>query len=292
MATRVLKEDAGNFKALLRRGTAYSAYGMIPEAKVDLAKCREMKDQDQTQVNKQIKLLHERQSLAVQKEKAQYSGMFSSSKVSLYDDKTVKLAVPHDKHKNVKRAFMDIKIGDANPERVEFELFCDTVPRTAQNFLSLCKGEQQFTYKGSKFHRIIKGFMCQGGDFENGDGTGGESIYGKKFDDEDFSSKHSEPFLLSMANAGPNTNGSQFFITTAKTPHLDGKHVVFGRVVAGKDVVTKMENLGTGANDKPVVPVVIENCGEVEDNGRDAGGGGGGDDDDDDGGMEVEEEKN
>jgi len=265
MCTQVLKEDSNNFKALLRRGTAYSAYGFIPEAKADLAKCREMKDQDQAPVNKQVKLLHERMQAAEQKEKAQYSGIFNSNKVSLYDDKPTNIAVPHDKHKNTKRAFMDIKIGDAAPERVEFELFFDTTPKTAKNFLALCTGEKSTSektlhYKGNKFHRIIKNFMCQGGDI---DGVGGESIYGARFEDENFGSKHSEPFLLSMANAGPNTNGSQFFITTTKTPHLDGKHVVFGRVVAGKQVVTKMENVPTDSTDRPTVDVTIVDCGEL-----------------------------
>jgi len=265
MTTQVLKKDANNFKALLRRGTAYSAYAFFPEAKADLAKCREMKDQDQNAVNKQVKLLHERTAAAVQKEKAQYSGIFNSNKVSLYDDKPRNLAISHDKHKVTKRVFMDIKVGNGAAERVEFELFFDTTPKTAQNFLSLCTGEKStadkpLTYKGNKFHRIIKGFMCQGGDL---DGIGGESIYGARFDDEDFSSKHSEPFLLSMANAGPNTNGSQFFITTVNTPHLDGKHVVFGRVISGKDVVRKMENVSTDSGDRPTEDVTVEDCGEI-----------------------------
>jgi peptidylprolyl isomerase len=265
MTTHVLKTEPNNFKALLRRGTAYSAYGFLSEAKTDLSKCREQKDQDQTAVNKQVKLLHERTAAAVQKEKAQYSGIFNSNKVSLYDDKPRNHAVPHDKHTVTKRTFMNFRIGDAPAERVEFELFFDTTPKTAQNFLSLCTGEKStpekpLHYKGNKFHRIIKDFMCQGGDL---DGNGGESIYGARFDDEDFSSKHSEPFLLSMANAGPNTNGSQFFITTVKTPHLDGKHVVFGRVISGQDVVKKMENVNTDKNSKPTVDVVIEDCGEI-----------------------------
>jgi cyclophilin family peptidyl-prolyl cis-trans isomerase len=148
------------------------------------------------------------------------------------------------------RVFFDITIGGAPAGRIVFDLFADVVPKTAENFRALCTGE-----KGSAFHRIIPGFMCQGGDFTRGNGTGGESIYGDRFADENFKLKHTGPGILSMANAGPNTNGSQFFICTAQTDWLDGKHVVFGKVVEGSDVVAKMEATGSrgGQTSKPVV---------------------------------------
>ncbi|KAK4676750.1 cytochrome P450 monooxygenase 41 [Podospora pseudoanserina] len=167
------------------------------------------------------------------------------------------------------RVFFDVTIGGKPAGRITFELYDDIVPKTAENFRALCTGEKgigkagkPLHYKGSLFHRIIKQFMIQGGDFTAGNGTGGESIYGAKFEDENFELKHDRPFLLSMANAGPGTNGSQFFITTVPTPHLDGKHVVFGEVLSGKSVVRQLENLTTQA-DKPTKDAVIADCGEL-----------------------------
>ena len=167
------------------------------------------------------------------------------------------------------RVYFDISIGGRSAGRIVFELFADVVPKTAENFRALCTGEKgtgisgkPLHYKGSGFHRIIQQFMCQGGDFTRGNGTGGESIYGEKFKDENFTLKHTEPGLLSMANAGPNTNGSQFFITTVVTPWLDGKHVVFGKVVEGLDVVKKMEAAGSRSGTTSQ-PVAIEDSGEL-----------------------------
>ncbi|GJM86925.1 hypothetical protein PR202_ga02828 [Eleusine coracana subsp. coracana] len=169
------------------------------------------------------------------------------------------------------RCFFDVSMGGELEGRIVVELFASVVPRTAENFRALCTGEKGVAadtgvllhYKGSCFHRIVKGFM-EGGDITAGDGTGGQSIYGLHFEDENFILKHERKGMLSMANTGPNTNGSQFFITTTRTPHLDGKHVVFGKVIKGLGVIRAMEHIPVGeANDHPTVGIVIADCGEL-----------------------------
>jgi cyclophilin family peptidyl-prolyl cis-trans isomerase len=173
---------------------------------------------------------------------------------------------------NLKRVYFDVAIGNKTPQRINFELFDDVTPKTAENFRALCTGEKgngksgvPLHYKGSGFHRIIPGFMCQGGDFTRHNGTGGESIYGEKYGDENFKIRHDKPYMLSMANAGPGTNGSQFFITVAPTDWLDGKHVVFGRVADEESVkvVKQMEAVGSrsGATRERVI---IADCGEIK----------------------------
>jgi cyclophilin family peptidyl-prolyl cis-trans isomerase len=164
--------------------------------------------------------------------------------------------------------YFDIKIGDNPEERIIFQLFDEDVPKTCKNFRYLCfKGlfnKDKPSYQDTSFHRIIKDFMIQGGDITRGDGTGGYSIYGEHFEDENFNLTHNQPGMLSMANSGPNTNNSQFFITVKKTPWLDNKHVVFGIIISGFDIIKKIEDIDTDNNDKPLVNITITKCGLLQ----------------------------
>merc|ERR1719419_2192248 len=167
--------------------------------------------------------------------------------------------------KVTKLAYFDITIGGEAAGRIIIQLFGEVAPKTVKNFYELCSHSKGFGYKGSAFHRVIKDFMMQGGDFTNGDGTGGKSIYGDRFPDENFKIQHTGPGYLSMANAGPDTNGSQFFITFVKTPWLDGRHTVFGKIKKeSQETVDKVEALKTDGRDRPTAKVVIADSGTLE----------------------------
>ena len=154
--------------------------------------------------------------------------------------------------------YFDIYENNKELGKIIIKLFSEVVPYTCENFRELCRTKK---YANSPFHRIIKDFMIQGGDYTRGDGTGGVSIYGDKFEDENFEMQHDQPYLLSMANAGPNTNGSQFFITTNETHHLDGKHVVFGCIYGGHDIIDYLNMVDTNEKDKPISEIIIKDCG-------------------------------
>jgi peptidylprolyl isomerase len=255
------KGNTPNVKNLYRRGVARNHMGLYDEAIIDLKECLKI-DSDNKAAAIELAKVKKSISDAKKKEKAAYGGMFG--KTEFYTDKPV-IETPGSSSDNPK-VFFDITIGGEHIGRIVMLLYADTTPKTAKNFLQLCTGEvesdgQKLHYKNCSFHRVIKGFMIQGGDFTNHNGTGGKSIYGAKFADENFKVKHTTGGLLSMANSGPGTNGSQFFITSGPTPHLDGKHVVFGRVIEGMDIFDKIENTPCGANDKPISDVLISDCG-------------------------------
>lgn len=265
-ATAVLSKDPNNVKALYRRAVAYNHTGRPEEAIEDLKIALEL-DPENKPVKVELQKARKQIQDAKAKAKAAYGNVFS--RVSMYDDKPLPI-VPGLAHNNPK-VFFDITIGGQAKGRIVMTLYADVTPKTAENFRQLCTGEserrastgQKLHYKGSLFHRVISDFMIQGGDFTRGDGTGGESIYGEKFADENFKMKHTEPGLLSMANAGPGTNGSQFFITCTATPHLDGKHVVFGRVIEGMEIVRMIENSVANDSNRPLSDIVIADCGMV-----------------------------
>ncbi len=251
------------------RGVAQTNLENFEKAREDLEKLRKLVAENEPGVNYLKNLIGEK---VTEKEKREKSLFKSFLRGPIYDDVPT-IEKPLDVAESVNPAnpkvFFDLKIGDSEEiKRVEFELFKDKVPKTADNFRALCTGEKstdsnKLHFKNSIFHRIIKDFMMQGGDFENANGTGGSSIYGSKFEDEKFAYKHSRGGLLSMANSGPNTNGSQFFITFKETPWLDNKHVVFGKVISGFEHCKEVEAVESDSQDKPLKPVVIVDCGEI-----------------------------
>ncbi|KAL4438419.1 hypothetical protein ABPG74_009458 [Tetrahymena malaccensis] len=262
--TIVIEKQPKNVKAYFRRGTARMNYGFLDEAKADFQKAQEL-DPSNAEVINSLKIVAQKQKEANEKQKKMWGGLFKNS---YYDDQKQTIVEFSDPSNPI--VFFDIQIGEEEPQRVEFELFKNIAPKTAENFRALCTGEKgtgvsgkPLHYKGSIFHRLIKDFMIQGGDFTNFNGTGGESIYGSKFPDEAFKAKHTKRGLLSMANSGPNTNGSQFFITFKKTEWLDGKHVVFGAVTKNIEFLDKLENSPCeGENPSPSIKVV--DCGVVK----------------------------
>jgi len=258
-ASKALEADPKNVKALYRRGVAYANFSNFDDAKVDFEDALQL-DPENQEIKKELASLVVRKKQALEKEKKTFGKLFQQS---YYDTVTVcEYSNPSNPI-----VFFDIQIGSQPAERLEFELFKNLVPKTVENFKCLCTGEKgigkcgkALHYKNSIFHRLIKGFMIQGGDFEKSNGTGGESIYGAKFEDENFTAKHKKRGFLSMANSGANTNGSQFFLVFKETGWLDSKHVVFGCMVSGFEYLNKLEATECeGENPKEEIRIV--DCG-------------------------------
>ncbi len=262
LANQALEKDSKNIKGLFRKGCAERHLTLFVQAKDDLLAAYHL-DPTNAAVRKELASLKNDIQMNRKKDKETYGGFFD--RLDVYDDKKKEIWVGP-----LPRCFLEISIGGAPAGRIVVELFANIVPETAENFIRLCVGDkgnattgEPLHYKGSCIHRVIKGFMLQGGDFTKGDGTGGESIYGPTFKDENFKQVHNRKGLLSMANSGPNTNGSQFFITFEAAVHLDKKHVIFGEVVEGYDIVDRISNLETGEEDRPEDDVIISDCGEL-----------------------------
>lgn len=257
-----LKPNAKNYYF---RSIASVNIGNLNEAEKNLTELKKFLNENDEGI-KYVQNLIENQKKIQNVNKKKFSKNIFKQK--LYDDKPNNFKpnfIPEKINEKNPKCFFEIQIGNENnKKRIEFELFKDHVPKTSENFRCLCTGEKNLHYKNSIFHRIIKDFAISGGDFENNDGTGGKSIYGKTFEDENFYYAHNKEGILTMANSGKNTNGSQFFITLKETPWLDGKNVVFGRVIKGMDVVNEIAEVETDGQNKPEEEVKIVNCGEIK----------------------------
>ena len=258
-----LKPNAKNYYF---RSIASVNIGNLNEAEKNLTELKKFLNENDEGI-KYVQNLIENQKKIQNVNKKKFSKNIFKQK--LYDDKPNNFKpnfIPEKINEKNPKCFFEIQIGknDENLKRIEFELFKDHVPKTSENLRCLCTGEKNLHYKNSIFHRIIKDFAISGGDFENNDGTGGKSIYGKTFEDENFYYAHNKEGILTMANSGKNTNGSQFFITLKETPWLDGKNVVFGRVIKGMDVVNEIAEVETDGQNKPEEEVKIVNCGEIK----------------------------
>lgn len=250
-ATEALELDEENAKALYRRGVARDALGQALGAASDLKKAARIEPR-----HAEIRKKYEE---------------FKKKALEL-EEKEDQDNPPNHNLDALPRAFIDVAVGSASPRRMVFALYTDSVPKTAENFRQLCTGEHEgttargkpFHYKGSVLHRMIPGLMVQGGDFDNVNGTGGESIYGRRFADERFADKHTRRGLLAMANDGPNTNGSNFFVSFAAAEHLDRHHVIFGELVEGWDLLDELEKLPTDEECRPLTDCVIADCGELK----------------------------
>lgn len=262
-ATKALDINMHSAKAYYRRAMAQAAFGQNEEAVEDLKLAIELEPSDDS-LKRELQNIRSKMKASLAKEKKMFANMFSKP---LTEDKEEKSEYSDSENPIV---YFDVRIGEKEPQRIEMELYKNLVPKTAENFRALCTGEKgigksgkPLHFKGCAFHRLIKDFMIQGGDFTAGNGTGGESIYGEKFEDENFKAKHLKRGCLSMANAGPGTNGSQFFLCFKKTEWLDNRHVVFGQVVKGLEYLNDLEAVET-EGDKPKTEIVIVDCGEIK----------------------------
>jgi len=250
-ATAALELDEENSKALYRRGIARDALGQSHAAASDLKKAARL----------------EPRHAEIRKKYEEFK-----KKALEMEEKEDEDNPPNHNLEALPRAFLDVAVGSAPPKRMVFALYTDSVPKTAENFRQLCTGEhegttargQPFHYKGSVLHRMIPGLMVQGGDFDNANGTGGESIYGRRFADERFADKHVRRGLLAMANDGPSTNGSNFFVLFAAAEHLDRHHVIFGELVEGWELLSELEKLPTSEECRPLVDCIVTDCGELK----------------------------